>query len=136
MFRRIVDWLALTATERKVLLFLTGTLLIGAGIRVYRDTYPHTARFDYHTSDSTFAALSEAVLEGEPSEGETSDLLNLNSATKGELMDLPGIGEVLAQRIIDYRTREGAFRSITDLRRVKGFSAKKIDQLKHLITVQ
>lgn len=51
--------------------------------------------------------------------------VNLNAATAQELKDLPGIGDVMAQRIIDYRERHGGFRRTEDVIIVEGFSEKK-----------
>lgn len=136
MLQRIAQWLALTTTERKVILFLTGTFLIGAGIRLYQETFPVTQQIEYQASDSTFAALSEAIGAAEIPDDETSSgLLDVNKATKQQLMELPGIGEVLANRILEYRERVGRFRTLDDLQNVKGISGKKFDQLKHLIIV-
>jgi competence protein ComEA len=61
--------------------------------------------------------------------------LDLNRAKAGELEALPGIGAVLAQRVIAVRESLGGFRKIEDLREVKGIGAKKFDQLKLLVTV-
>ena len=58
MLKRLVEWLALTKTERNVILFLTSTMLAGAGIRLYQITFQSAPQFDYRLSDSTFAALS------------------------------------------------------------------------------
>ena len=49
--------------------------------------------------------------------------LDLNLATKGELMNLPGVGDTLAQRIIDYRT-ESPFKVVRDLKKVSGIGEK------------
>lgn len=136
MLQRIAEWLALTTTERKIILFLIGALLIGAGIRLYQETFLPAQQFDYQTSDSAFAALSEAVGADEPSDDDTSsELLDLNRASKEQLMELPGVGEVLAERILAYRQRVGSFRRLDDLRNVKGISKKKFDQLRPLIIV-
>ena len=62
-------------------------------------------------------------------------LLDLNRANVGELEALPGIGTVLAQRVIAFRESVGGFRSIDDLRGVKGIGAKKFDRLKPFVTV-
>ncbi len=61
--------------------------------------------------------------------------VDLNTAGTTELQSLPGIGPVLAQRIIDYRTRNGGFRSLDDLRKVDGIGTARFDQLKDLVTV-
>jgi competence protein ComEA len=61
--------------------------------------------------------------------------LNLNTATLAELDALPGVGPVLAQRIIDYRTRTGGFRSVSDLRKVDGVGDARYGELKDLVTV-
>jgi competence protein ComEA len=62
-------------------------------------------------------------------------LLDLNRATADELEALPGIGAVLAQRVVAFRESTGRFRTVEDLRGVKGIGAKKFDRLKSLITV-
>jgi len=62
-------------------------------------------------------------------------LVDLNRATADELEALPGIGAVLAQRVIAFRESSGRFRTVDDLRGVKGIGAKKFDRLKSLVTV-
>lgn len=62
-------------------------------------------------------------------------LLDLNRANAGDLEALPGIGAVLAQRVIAFRQSVGGFRSIDELRAVKGIGGKKFDRLKPLVTV-
>ena len=61
--------------------------------------------------------------------------VNLNTATVTELQTLPGIGAVLAQRIVEYRDRHGGFRAVTDLRQVEGIGDAKFQQLKDRVTV-
>ncbi|GAA4625916.1 hypothetical protein GCM10023196_032020 [Actinoallomurus vinaceus] len=61
--------------------------------------------------------------------------LDLNTAGAAQLDQLPGVGPVLAQRIVDYRTRHGPFRSVDELRQVSGIGAAKFDDLKALVTV-
>jgi comEA protein len=61
--------------------------------------------------------------------------LNLNSASAAELTALPGIGEVLAQRIVDYRRQHGAFKSVEELDNVKGIGPAKLAALRELVTI-
>lgn len=61
--------------------------------------------------------------------------LNLNTATLEQLDGLPGVGPVLAQRILDYRTQHGAFRSVDQLRDVGGIGEAKFADLRGLVTV-
>jgi competence protein ComEA len=61
--------------------------------------------------------------------------VNLNTATLAQLDTLPGVGQVLAQRILDYRTSHGGFRSVSDLRQVDGIGDSRFEQLKDLVTV-
>ena len=68
-------------------------------------------------------------------ESATKGLTNINSADKIELMELPGIGEVMAEKIIRYREENGPFGSIEDLQNVPGIGSKKFDELKGCICV-
>ncbi|GKS64777.1 hypothetical protein YTPLAS72_20810 [Nitrospira sp.] len=62
-------------------------------------------------------------------------LVDLNQASVGKLEALPGIGAVLAQRVIALRTSTGGFRAVEDLREVKGIGAKKFNRIKSLVKV-
>lgn len=55
--------------------------------------------------------------------------VDVNSADLDALMTLPGIGPVLAQRILDYRTVNGPFRSLEELANVKGIGAKRLEAI-------
>ena len=66
----------------------------------------------------------------------SGSLLNINTATAAELETLPGIGEVLAQRIVDYRTEHGPFSSADGLLEVSGIGDKKLEAIESLITVR
>ncbi|MEV1113084.1 MULTISPECIES: ComEA family DNA-binding protein [unclassified Micromonospora] len=61
--------------------------------------------------------------------------LNLNTATPAQLDALPGVGPVLAQRILAYRDQHGGFTAVGDLRQVEGIGDARYEQLKDLVTV-
>jgi len=68
-------------------------------------------------------------------EEEEPQKINLNRAEVWLLKALPGIGETLAQRIVDYRHQNGPFQNINELIKVEGIGATTYEKLKHLITV-
>jgi len=63
-------------------------------------------------------------------------LININTATKEQLDQLPGIGAEKAQAIIDFRTRNGPFKSIDNIQVVPGIGPAIFEQIKSLITIE
>ncbi len=61
-------------------------------------------------------------------------IININLADKSKLMELPGVGDAIAQRIIDYR-KDHRFSKIEDLKQVKGIGEATFEKLKDMITV-
>ncbi len=61
--------------------------------------------------------------------------VNLNAASTAQLRTLPGVGASTAQRIVDYRQKNGGFKKIEELMNVKGIGEKSFLKLKPLITV-
>jgi competence protein ComEA len=59
----------------------------------------------------------------------------MNHATLPELDQLPGIGQALAERIVEYRRSHGPFNAVEDLLLVKGIGPKKLDRLRGLVSV-
>ena len=66
---------------------------------------------------------------------ETDDKVDINTASKEELMTLPGIGESKASAIVDYREKGGPFSDIEDIKKVNGIGEKLFDRIKDLIRV-
>jgi competence protein ComEA len=73
--------------------------------------------------------------EGTGATDGATDVVDLNTATLDQLESLSGIGEVLAQRIIDYREEHGPFRSIDDLLDVSGIGEQRLADLRPHVTV-
>jgi competence ComEA-like helix-hairpin-helix protein len=61
--------------------------------------------------------------------------IDLNAANAKELQELPGIGPVTAQRIIDMRQKSGRFKRVEDLLAIRGISQKKLDALRPYVTI-
>jgi competence ComEA-like helix-hairpin-helix protein len=123
-------------------------------------------RFDYSEADREFAQRSMMIDSLEASMSETESfaldslrqtgrvrrlsarntpvtkglpagtILNVNTASKQELMKLPGIGEATAERILLYREENGRFRKIEDLKNVKGIGEKKFLKIKPLVKAE
>lgn len=84
----------------------------------------------------------ETYLNLEVSEKKAQDLppqqpfiINLNTATFSELIKIPGIGPVLAERILKYREENQRFLSLEELREVKGIGAKTLEKIKPYLTL-
>ena len=71
-----------------------------------------------------------------PTLGEESPKIDLNTATLSQLDSLPGIGPVIAERILELREKSGPYKRIEDLMNIRGIGEKKFLKLKDLITVK
>jgi competence protein ComEA len=61
--------------------------------------------------------------------------VNLNTATVAQLTALPGVGEKLAARIVEYRQKSGAFKSVQEVMNVQGIGEKNFEKLQPLLSV-
>ena len=61
--------------------------------------------------------------------------IDINTATAEAFATLPGIGQTLAQRIVDYRNANGPFQSLADLLNVEGIGEKKLESILDYITI-
>jgi len=99
----------LTTDERKVILFLSGILLLGIGINFLAKHYTPIKQMVCAPPD-----LAK---------------IDLNSANKEKLCVIPGIGEKLAMRIIEYRRKQGGFSETEELIQVDGIGDGKYEKL-------
>ena len=104
---------------------------------------------DVHISASTQTALAAhptappdsgtAQSEAEATIPQTEPVsfpIDINTATAVMLDALPGIGPVLAQRIVDYREANGNFTALSQLTNVEGIGSKRLEEILELITIQ
>ena len=69
------------------------------------------------------------------SAAEENDPIDLNRATARELVQLPGVGEVIAKRIVDFREEHGPFKRVEDLMKIKGIGEKSLERIRPYIRI-
>jgi competence protein ComEA len=77
-----------------------------------------------------------ALAQNSEQQKSSGKVININTATQTELESLPGVGPALAKKIIDFRQKNGGFKSPNDLLAVQGIGEKKFEQLKSMIAVK
>jgi len=96
------------------------------------------ARF-IEDGEQIYVSNVDVVEQGRPSQNSSRIVrqgrLNVNRANESELDGLPGVGPVLAQRIIAYRTEHGNFGTVEDLQKVAGIGPAKFSELRTFVTV-
>ena len=122
---------ALTSQERG-LIWLVGLALCAAGIVLLVPTIirPRSIPASRPIELGEVAVLLPTFLDERP-----APLLDLNAATAEDLDALPGIGPVLAGRILAWRAAHGPFRSVDDLKGVSGIGDKVLEGLRSQVTV-
>jgi competence protein ComEA len=119
-----------TRNEQRVILFLTAAFFSGALIKSVRENarpFPDAPEsFGFNRMERP---ESRAKPEGGGREKESSGV-SLNKAGSRELERLPGIGPVMAERILAYRRECGRFRSVDDLIRVRGVGPKTLEKIR------
>lgn len=106
------------------LLFLAGAILIGA----FWDNTPQGSEVIY---------VSDRDKDRLTSDGDgyaDSLIVNINTATQEELMQIDGIGEATAERIVEYRETNNGFKSIDELTNIKGIGKATLENLRPYIT--
>ncbi len=148
LLKRLQEFAAFTKNEQRIFLFLSVVFIAGVSVKAYRAYFtPPVRQFDYSASDKEFEERSKYLTSAPPADG-TSDTtratsgakakkeINLNTATKDELVSLPGIGENIAEQILIYRDEHGVFSSVEQLRKIKGIGAKKFEKLRPYVSTQ
>ncbi|MCK4423385.1 MAG: helix-hairpin-helix domain-containing protein [Candidatus Omnitrophica bacterium] len=121
--------LNLTKQEKGVIIFLAGMAVLGLGIK--------TIRFSGQDLE-----LEVKVSEVVPVQENIDQILlearmvNINKDDKEKIVSLPGIGPVLAGRIVQYRKINGSYQKPDQLMDVSGIGPKKFEQIKKYIVVE
>ena len=127
-----------TKTEALLLAMKLVFLLLTGAIFVLRS---RSGGAEYVVRNETMRAAAEetppaSVLEEEPPVPSAENPLNINMADAAALDTLPGIGPVLAGRIVEYRSTHGAFSKKEDLMLVEGIGEGIYGDLRDVITVE
>jgi comEA protein len=154
IIRFLRDFLGFTRTEMLVLALLCLVLVGGSAVRSYRQATAgaaplDTTGLDFASSDSAFArgaALFDSLLQSPAQEKPAgtkkggkllpSRRVDINKATLGELMLLPGIGPHYAEAILTYRREQGPFTSVEQLTLVRGIGPKTMEKLRPYVKVE
>lgn len=110
------------------MLFLSLSLVTGLGIGAYKKS---RQRLEFSVQPYKMATLEDA-----DKFIEQYSQININSFKIDELARLPGVGEKIAQRIVEYHQAHGAFKRKEELMRVEGIGEKKFEKVKDLIVLE
>ncbi len=106
------------------------------GLFLGRNQNQNTLTVSVPAAMQTISAETIPQLTSKPADGAAILFpININTAGKQEFMALPGIGEVLAQRILNYRSEHGSFSTPEGLMLVEGIGEKRIEAILDLITI-
>ena len=150
LLKRVQEFAAFTKNERRIFLLLSLIFLAGVSIRLYKAYFvpPLARQFDYTALDKEFEERSKHLqtLSQEPRtardttsaerRARPAKKVNLNVATKSELLTLPGVGESIAAEMIAFREEHGAFSSVDQLRKIKGIGTKKLEKLRPYVIIK
>ncbi|MDQ5984201.1 MAG: hypothetical protein RUMPE_01241 [Eubacteriales bacterium SKADARSKE-1] len=127
-------------SPEKILIIIA--LVLFAGITFYNAFFipevsvPTIIYVDKDNSESENSQSTDSSSDSSSSSSSNSSKTNINTATESELSsNLPGIGTVLAKKIVEYRQYNGNFASIEEIKNVSGIGDKLFESIKDLICV-
>jgi len=164
IFQRISRKIGFTETESRIILFILCAFLVGIVVLHFKEVTSNEdlLQFDYSEQDKLFyegVPIDEPVdsikIKDEKKKEPEKDfsnprikkisenksladirIINLNKATREQLITLPGIGLKTANAIIDFKLRNGNFKSVNELTKVKGIGKAKLGKIKKYVYVE
>lgn len=117
----------LERSEKVIIGILIAALVLGCGVILYRKYAPIG---DLRIESSTVNKHTPRDIT------KKVRMININEASVETLMGLKGIGKVLAGRIVEYRTKNGSFITVDDLKKVPGIGASLFEKIKDSIILE
>ncbi len=114
---------------------LAETISDGQHIRIPEKIVEQTVHNQSNNGSTAQSNVNVANIESGKNSN-SGGIVNINTATSEELQTLNGIGSKMAERIIEYRQNNGAFKNIEDIQNVRGIGEKTFEKLKSRIKVQ
>ncbi|MEA3328899.1 MAG: helix-hairpin-helix domain-containing protein [Candidatus Omnitrophota bacterium] len=128
---------SLTKPEKGVIVFLAASFILGCGLVYFKKT---NTKFCLLSPAGDQEANSAIICSVRKNAVVRNDILsngvNLNKAGEEELIQLPGIGCILAKRIIDYRKHHGYFTKLDDIKKVTGIGNRKFERIKEHLALK
>lgn len=133
---RIIDAIEAAGGEKEDadLSKLNLAYILQDGEKLYVPSINDTEEKVYVTAENGENVITEGAGNTDKVDGK-KETVNINTATKEELMTLPGVGESTATKIIDYRKSNGKFQKIEDIKNVPGIGDSKFQNMKEKLSV-
>ena len=128
-FFQPVEMFSLTRYEKGIVVFLAVSIVLGCGLLYFQkiNSKPPPAI----SRPPSFYKDKLPVRSGR-----TAFVIDINKADSRDLTQLSGIGPVLAQRIIDYRSDNGTFKQIDEIKNISGIGNKKFERIKEFLVLE
>ncbi len=124
-------------TKLQFIVILVAQISVGftTGYFIGRQTTAEVVTVEKLPMPTAPLASADPLSQNSAPDDTASLMVNINTATALELTQLPGVGEVLAGRIIEYRQTNGAFLTIYDITDIAGIGEKTLEEIEAFITV-